>query len=252
MIYGMYLSASGMLANLHRQDVVANNLANSQTVGFKRHLAVFQQRMTEADARGDHSHTNPAMEPLGGGLLLSPTAIDFSQGELERVDNPLHAALVGDGFFALRAPDGAQYFTRDGRFGVNREGQLALETQPDHLVLDINRNPISVQAGVHVIDEAGHLLSNGRQVGQVGIFDVPDRRQLTSAGGNRFTTPDAAAWQGAPARVVSGFVEMSNAEPARELSTLIDSQRQLEIHANMIRLQDQTLGRLVNDVAKIS
>lgn len=251
MIYGMYLSSSGMLANLHRQDVVANNLANSQTVGFKRHVVAFQERATEAQARGQFHNTNMALEPIGGGMLVSPTGIDFSQGLLERDHVPLHAALVGDGFFAVQSPEGETYFTRDGRFHVNHEGQLAHELNRNMLVLDQSMNPITIEAGRHEISADGAISSNDRVVAKLGLFDVADRNQLEKVGGNRFSAPAEDTWQTATPTVKGGYVELSNADPAIELSSLINAQRQIELHANMIRLQDQTLGRLVNDVAKI-
>src|SRR3954454_7131920 len=87
MIYGLYLSATGVMANAHRQDVIANNLANSETVGFKRDVTSFQERLTEAQAQ--RGPTNPLLENIGGGLLVHPTAIDFTQGELETTGNNL-------------------------------------------------------------------------------------------------------------------------------------------------------------------
>src|ERR1043165_5413396 len=122
MNYGLYLSATGVLTNSHRQDVIANNLANSETVGFKRNLALFQQRRTEADSQGAaglSDQTDPLLEKIGGGLLLSPTYVDHSQGTLEQTGQNLDVAIHGDGFFAVQ--DGKQTrLTRDGRFLVDQ------------------------------------------------------------------------------------------------------------------------------------
>jgi len=127
-IYGLYLSATGVLTNSYRQDVIANNLANAQTVGFKRSLALFQQRRTEAqspDAADLSDQTDPLLEHIGGGLLLAPTAIDHSQGTLEQTGQNLDLAIHGDGFFAVQ--DGKQTrLTRDGRFLVDSDGHLIL------------------------------------------------------------------------------------------------------------------------------
>src|SRR5437667_10189719 len=100
MIYGLYLSATGVLANTYRKDVIANNLANSETVGFKRHLASFQQRPPESQTMGRPDLSNPMLDNLGGGFLVAPTQIDTSQGDLETTGNNLDAAIYGKGFFA--------------------------------------------------------------------------------------------------------------------------------------------------------
>jgi flagellar basal body rod protein FlgG len=83
MLYGLYLSATGVVTSSYKQDVVANNLANSESVGFKRDVPSFQERLTEAAARRQPGASNPLLEKLGGGLFASPTAVDPRQGELE-------------------------------------------------------------------------------------------------------------------------------------------------------------------------
>ena len=82
MIYGLYLSASGVLANSYRQDVIANNIANSETVGFKKDLAMLQQRSTAAQETGRSGQTDPLLEPIGGGLLSERPEIDTAAGRL--------------------------------------------------------------------------------------------------------------------------------------------------------------------------
>ena len=100
MIYGLYLSAAGVQTNSYRQDVISNNIANAQTVGFKRDLALFQQRRTEVSERGlSPSQSNALLEKLGGGVFASPTLIDHTQGELENTGNNLDVAIAGQGYF---------------------------------------------------------------------------------------------------------------------------------------------------------
>src|ERR1700709_2831305 len=101
MLYGLYLSATGVLTNSYRQDVIANNIANAETVGFKRDLALFQERRTEAAERGlPPSRSNPVMEALGGGVFASSPIVDKTQGELEPTGNNLDVAIVGQGYYA--------------------------------------------------------------------------------------------------------------------------------------------------------
>src|SRR3954469_23516855 len=108
MLYGLYLSATGVMTNAYRQDVIANNIANAESVGFKRDLALFQERPTEAQARrfrgGGPSggQSNDLLEGLGGGMFASPTKIDTKSGELETTGNNLDVAIQGDaGYFMV-------------------------------------------------------------------------------------------------------------------------------------------------------
>src|SRR3954470_16064638 len=121
MLYGLYLSATGVMTNAYRQDVISNNIANAETVGFKRDLALFQERRTERAERGlSPGRSNPMLEALGGGVFASPTVIDKSQGELEPSDNNLDVAIVGQGYFTVSNGDrGEVALTRNGRFIVN-------------------------------------------------------------------------------------------------------------------------------------
>src|SRR6202167_1219493 len=118
MIYGLYLSASGVLTNSYRQDVIANNIANSETVGFKKDLALLQQRPTAAQELGRYDQTNSLLEPIGGGLLAANTVVDSSPGEIESTGNNLDVALQGKGFLAV-SHNGQTHLTRNGQMILN-------------------------------------------------------------------------------------------------------------------------------------
>ncbi len=262
MIYGMYLSASGVVANSYRQDVIANNLANAETNGFKRDLPMFRQRLTEAQQRrlsgGGGGNTNAMLEALGGGLLATRTAVDSSQGELEPTHNEKDLAIEGQGYFAVRDAAGNVKLTRDGRFMVDAQGQLSVANGRGERVLDAKGKPIFIDGRLPLgIDQDGSITQAGRTVGQVGVFDVPDRSRLTKSGGTMLSYPGLTSDTGplaaaTAATVRSGFIERANVDPTTELTALMDAQRQLEANANMIRYQDQTLAKLVNEVGKIA
>jgi flagellar basal-body rod protein FlgF len=252
MIYGLYLSATGVLANSHRQDVIANNLANVESVGFKRDLAVFQEQRTEASLRGlsPAIHSNRVLEGIGGGMKVAPTFVDHSPGELEQTGNPLDVAIQGSGYFRVQDQN-ETLLTRDGRFTVNGQGYLAL-AGGGKMVLDDKGSPIKLPpGGVSSIERDGAVNQNGQMVARVGLFDVPQDAKLTKRGDAMFAYAQSRPLRPADGVLRSGFVERSNAEPTTQLSALLDAQRQLEANANLIRYQDQTLGRLVNDVGKI-
>jgi flagellar basal-body rod protein FlgF len=252
MIYGLYLSATGVLASLHRQDVIANNLANSETVGFKRHLTAFQERPPESTAQGRPDLSNAMLDNLGGGFLVSPTRIDLSEGELEATGNNLDAAIFGKGFFAVD-DHGTTRLTRAGQFLVNQQSQLVTSTGQQ--VLDTDGKPIELPGLMPSrlqIENDGRITHEGKTVAQLGFFDVPDETQLTKQGGNLFGYPEGIkSWQPAQGQIRGGFTERANVDPAIELTQLMETQRQLEANANMIRYQDSALSKAVNEVGKI-
>jgi flagellar basal-body rod protein FlgF len=254
MIYGLYLSATGVLTSSHRQDVIANNLANAQTVGFKRNLALMQQRRTEAQSGGGFEKSDPMLESMGGGLLLAPTSVDRSEGALEMTNSNLDVAIYGPGFFTVQ--DGNETrLTRNGQFMTDRNGTLILSDGSGHQVLDADGKQIQlkdVPAAQVSIDKDGTISANGEIVDRLGLVDVPDEAQLTQRGGTLMSYPNMGQLTPATGTLQSGFVEQSNVDPTTELTQLIDAQRQLEANANMIHMQDQTLAEAVTDVGKIS
>ncbi len=249
MNYGLYLSAMGVLANSQRQDVIANNLANAETVGFKKDLALFQEQRTEAQIHGNRKQSNDLLEPLGGGLVPSGTTLDLSQGPIENTSNPLDVAILGDGYFAVRNGENLM-LTRAGRFQVDRNGVLA--TDAGHSVLSDKMSSISLAPGAVNIGKDGIITQNAQTVGRLGVFSVPDPKLLAKRGANLMSYPDIErSLKASDAQLHNEALEQSNSEPTTELAALMDAQRQLEANANMIRYQDQMLSRLVNDVAKI-
>lgn len=256
MIYGLYLSATGVVTNAYRQDVIANNLANSETVGFKKDLALFNQRLTEAQHRriaagGRFNPSNPLLEKIGGGLLAHPTLIDNSQGELEPTGGALDVAIEGQGYFAVDA-GGETRLTRNGQFSVDETGHLILSNARGEQVLDADKRPIRLAPGGNVwVGKDGTITQNSLPVGRIGVFDVADRSRLLKTGGALLTAGEQELRPAAGATLHNESVERANVDPATELAALMDTQRQLEANANMIRYQDQTLAKLVNEVGKI-
>jgi flagellar basal-body rod protein FlgF len=254
MIYGLYLSATGIMTNSHRQDVIANNLANAETVGFKRSLALFQQRRTEAQQSGKSDESDPIMEKIGGGLLVAPTSYDQTQGSLEATSNNLDVAVHGSGYFTVQSGNDVR-LTRNGQFMTDREGWLIQADGSANRVLDADGKPIQIK-GVPdsqiSIDKDGTINANSQPVARLGLVDVPDKQLLMQQGGTLMSYPNMKQLTPASGQLQGGMLERSNVDPTTELTQLIDAQRQLEANANMLRMQDLTLSRTVNDVGKIS
>lgn len=254
MIYGLYLSASGVMTSSYRQDVIANNIANSETVGFKRDLAMFQERRTEMQDSGvARSRSNAMLEALGGGVLAAPTQMDRSQGDMDHTGSNLDLAIRGEGYLKVGNGD-KMNLTRDGRMIVNGKGHLAMAINSDAELLDIKGKPIAVDSRIPpVVDTQGNVTQNNEKVGQLALVEAPDPTQLTKSGGTLLKYSDMTKLRpAANATIESGYREMSNVEPSAELSNLMDAQRQLEANANMIRYQDSMLAKVCNEVGKIT
>lgn len=253
MIYGLYLSASGVMSNSHRLDVTANNLANAETVGFKRDLATFKERRTALNERtmaGDWS--DPILENIGGGMLTEPTRVDTKQGDLEETGNPLDIGVQGKGYFTV-GNGTKKFLTRDGAFMQNSSGDLVLSMEPSQRLLDDQGNPIHIATGASAaIESDGRVFQNDSVIAKIALTDVANPSKFTKQGATLLSYPSANDIVPATGIIRSQVQERSNVDPTTELASLMDAQRQLEANANMIKYQDSTLQRLVTDVGKIS
>lgn len=249
MIYGLYSSAAGMLTNEYRQNVIANNLANADTVGFKQDIAVFAERPPESLAGNYAGPSADNLDGLSGGVWLGRTQTDFSPGPLKQTDQPLDVALDGPGFLTVEV-NGRPQYTRDGRLMKDATGQLRAVSDGAPVLglgnLPIMLNPVG---GRPSVDEDGRIYQNGAMVGRLALADFADYGALRPTGAGRFDAGDAQPG-GSSARVFSGHLESSGVEPVRELVNMIETSRAYQINAQMIAVQDQSIGRLVSVLAR--
>lgn len=248
MIYGMYQSAAGILVNEYRQNVLANNLANADTVGFKRDVATFAERLRASQAGRRQGPTNDLMEDLSGGTWLARTHTDFSEAAFVKTDNPLDVALAGPGFLRVAA-SGREYLTRDGRMMLDADGWL-VSAVDGASILGHAGQPIrlSPRGGAISIDQEGRIQQSNVTVARLGVVDVADYDGLRKAGAGRFSA-EGVGLRRSPAKVIPNFIESSGVQPLKELVTMIEAARTYQINAQMVSLQDQTAGRLINAVA---
>ena len=249
MIYGLYESAAGMMTTEYRQAVLANNLANADTVGFKRDVAVFAERVPAAQAGLREGPSAPDLEGLSGGLWLGRTYTDFSVGDKIRTDNPLDVVIENQGFLSVDA-GGQRMFTRDGRMMLDPDGRLVAVTDGAPILgrggFPIQLNP---RGGRPSIDEDGRVFQDGAMVGELETVNFPADVPLLKTGDARVIAPDGTAFAVAP-QVQSGYVESSGARPLTELVSMIEASRAYQMNAQMLSLQDQTAGRLITAVMR--
>lgn len=265
MLRGMYTGASGMLAQQVRTDVLANNLANAQTVGFKRE-AVLQRAFPEmlirrvfdpvapgGGAVGTFFGAQGAYDPrpvvgrLGTGTYVDGTWTVHEQGPLRYTGNDLDVALNGDGFFAVQTEAGVRY-TRDGRFALDAEGRLV--TLAGWPVLDADGQPIVV-GGAATIDEQGQVWVDGAVTARLGVWSFPEPQWLQREGtGLWVPTDDAGEPAPGGATVHAGYLEDANVNVVTTMVELITAFRSYEANQKVIQAYDETLGRVVNDLGR--
>jgi flagellar basal body rod protein FlgG len=248
-IYGLYHSAAGLATNEYRQAVLANNIANADTAGFKRDIAAFAERLTARTAgvrRGDGA---PSLAGLSGGLWLGQTVTDFSDAPKTATGNWQDIALDGPGFLVVET-NGRRLLTRDGRLLVDANGRLTAASDGAP-VLGAGGGPVQVnpRGGTPQIDERGRIQQDGALVGELEIVDVKNYAGLRKVGAARFAAADEEL---APsfALVQGGYVEGSGVQPLTELVSMMEASHAYQMNARMITLQDESLGRLISGVLR--
>jgi flagellar basal-body rod protein FlgF len=253
MQYGMYVSAAGALANSYRQDVIANNLANVDTVGFKRDLALVKARKTETAKTGQQKNTAADLEGIGGGLFALPTYTDFSPASLKQTDSKLDLALNGKGFFSVK--NGAQTnYTRDGRFTLNEQNQLVTFATKLPVLNDAGE-PIVLDRSLlnqTFINETGVISQGQGSVAHLGVVDFQDTTQLRKQGNNLYIATGKTAGQQASTPVMQGFLEDSGVNAIDQLTDMIRAQRLFQTNISMLQMQDETLNQAVSRLGRIA
>lgn len=263
MNYGLYLSASGVMVNSHRQDVLANNLANVNTAGFKPMFTDIRQRPAESieGAPVDFGLSNALLDKLGGGLFGKEQRVAFKADAQVKTGQNLDAALTADNaFFVVEHTDprtGEQgvRLTRAGRFSTNNVGELV--TQTGHRVLNDRGQPIVIESANAVIGRTGEvrmLDSLDRTVGS-------DRLQIVSAdltalkpdGSSLFhmTAGDTREVIESPV-LMPGHYESSGTNAIQTMMEIVSATKAATGNANMIRYHDQMLNASINTFARVA
>ena len=247
MPYGLYLSSEGAHAQSLRLDVISHNLANVDTVGFKRELAVCQARYAEAIEEGSSMPGLGSIDDVGGGIMVRETLTDFSPGPLKPTGTRTDVAIKAEGFFKVRKGEEI-FLTRAGNFTIASNGHLT--TQQGYDVLDESDGPIVILDPRWHVNESGTIWKQGG-VQNLALVKPNSLGDLTRAGENLFKPLGDVEPLGASDRkVASGYLESSSVRPTSEMVDLIQASRALEANINLMKAQDQMLGGLVNRVMK--
>lgn len=257
MLRSLYTAYTGMLNEQRRMDIMANNLANSTTAGFKMESSTSQsfdkvlgiKIRDVSEAYNDH--------PIGKmslGVKIGEVFTDFTQGALRETAGKYDLALSGEGFFAVRFVDEngkeSEKYTRDGNFRLTKDGY----------VTDIYGNRLKTESGVlqvptDVADIAistdGKVFANNKIIDQIKIVDFENYDYIEKFGNSLYKTVEGAVEKEPSAEVLQGYIEQSNVNPVREMVNLITITRAYEANQKMIQSSDSILEKAVNSIGKV-
>ncbi|MFP4562862.1 MAG: flagellar basal-body rod protein FlgF [Spirochaetia bacterium] len=282
MLRGLYTGASGMVAQMHRMDVLSNNLANVDLNGYKRDTSVHKafpellvRRMNDDGVYKfpfGSADMAPVVGKIGTGVEMNEAYTVFSQGALKETENSFDLALEGEGFFTVLTPEGERY-TRNGSFTLGREGLLV--TKEGYPVLGAE-GPIQIKENNFVVDEKGKVYVNStfaddpqrlvaleeneweniELVDSLKIVDFDRSRFIKKQGGSLWReTVDSG-----PATVIpeverpnvrQGFLEGSNVNPVTEMVRMIEVNRAYEANQKVVQSQDSLTGKLINEAVRV-
>lgn len=282
MLRGIYTGASGMVAQMHRMDALANNLANVDVTGYKRDTTV-QKAFPELLIRRlsddglykfpfGSAETGPVVGRLGTGVEFNELYTVFEQGALKETESPFDLALDGEGFFSIDTEAGERY-TRNGGFVLGREGFLT--TKDGNPVLGEN-GYIRIKENNFSIDSEGRVWQNStfsedperlvsaeenewdslELVDTLKIVDFRRTRYLKKQGDSMWAaTPESGRASGLVTgerpKVYQGFLESSNVNPVTEMVNMIEVNRAYEANQKVIQSHDTLTDRLLNQAVRV-
>lgn len=248
MSYGMYISAEGAAAQSRRLEIVANNLANVDTVGFKRDVPSFQSRFSEAIQQGLVSPGSRSIDDVGGGVKIADVETDYSEGQLQETGNDLDLAIIGKGFFQVLGENDEVLLSRAGNFRLTSDGRLVSQegTQP---VLDQRGSEIQLAPNIPwSLTQDGVILQAGNAK-VLGMMEPASLGDLVKVGENAFRSLGTVEPVPVNERQVrQGYLEMSGSDPTRQMMAMIESSRAFEANTRMVQNHDSMTSSLISRV----
>ncbi len=254
MMQSLYTSSTGMLGMQKQIDTTANNIANVNTIGFKKSRAEFADLMYQVMEYAGTSTSDVTKSPTGieVGLGVRPTAVTklFGEGSLKQTENELDVAITGGGFFKLELPDGTEVYSRNGAFKIDETGAIVnsdgYKLVPE-IVIPEDATSVSIGTdGIVSVVQAGQTQAS--QVGQVLLTNFINPAGLHALGDNLYTETDSSGQpiddtpgQNGLGILRQGFVELSNVQLVVELTDLITGQRAYDANSKVITTSDEML-----------
>lgn len=266
MVKGLYTAYTGMINEQRRLDTLTNNLANSNTIGYKKEGATAQSFDDTLAIKIKDSSVGVMPQNIGVinmGVDIGETYTDYSQGSFRLTDKPADLAISGTGFFAIEFTDKqgntSIKYTRNGEFTVNKDGYF-VTSDGDYLLNAQAATAGQTGAAAHVrvdpvqeysINSQGYIYQGGQVVGQIGIVDFENYDYLAKYGENLYQPVAGATMIAADATIEQGCLETSNVNIVDEMVSMITIQRAYEAGQKMIQTEDETLEMAVSQVGRV-
>lgn len=258
MIKGLYTAGAGMMLQMARQDVVANNLANVNTSGYKKQVAVAQafpnmlmSRLGEIEKNSQGKYEPVPVKLIGGlgtGAVIDKIYNDLSMGNIRKTENATDLALNSDGYFSVLTPQGERY-TRNGQFKINSEGILT--TNQDYPVLDTGNQPITLE-GEFLVDEMGNISINGENIARLKTVGFDNPQYLQREGDNLLAVQEEEGINLESPGILQGYIEDSNVNAVKEMVEMINVVRAYEAMQKVVQAEDDTTKVAIDQVGSVS
>jgi len=257
MLHGLYVSGLAAVGQSVKLDVIANNLANVNTPGFRRDSLSFQERLVEAlEDKPDLQYYNLLVDRYGGAPFIDDVSWDQNSGSFEQTDRDFDFAIVGEGFFGVKdLQTDKVYYTRSGNFTLDGNGRVVTQNGKYQLLnqdgAGVNMDPSAGLTDLRV-DEEGQFFQGDALLHQFMVRDFSDKDNLRKHGHNlyQYTGSETGVSQGY--RVVQGALESSTVNTISEMVEMIKATRAVESNLQMVTMQDGTLDRLINGFGRPS
>ena len=250
------IAATGMLAQQRNVEVISNNIANLNTVGFKRQRAEFQDLLYQTIERaGAISSTTGAVTPngvqIGAGVKTGSVYRITEQGNVTATGNDFDLAISGRGLFRVELPDGREAYTRAGNFAVSADGRVVTEDGYEVLPgVTVPEDSVDVSISSDGVVEARIAGEQDlREIGRLELVTFFNESGLEAIGDNLLLETSASGEPviGSPGEegfggIMQGYLETSNVDPVQEITALIAAQRAYEMNARVIETSDQMLS----------
>jgi flagellar basal-body rod protein FlgF len=257
---GIFGATEGAKVQSAYLDVIANNLANAQTVGFKADKLEFGEYLFQAEFKDYggpilEKEQRPRYANCDGTeqafVKITGQRIDMGQGNLRQTGNVLDVAIDGAGFFQVRLEDGQTFFTRDGRLRMGADGEL--QHSSGGQILDESGQPIRIGGqGPIAIEPDGTIFQGKAEQGKLAVYKLPVESAIGKAGHTLFSydRPEAPPELNDDARIQQGFIEGSNVNPIAEMTRMIQVNRHFEYMNKLIKAYNDTDMRSIADVGR--
>jgi flagellar basal-body rod protein FlgG len=255
-----------MITETNRTDVIANNLSNANTTGYKRDVAVSSEfepmllrRVDDQNDRTDvtsfkgfsvNGGNAPVVGELGMGSYTAEIATNHEQGALHATGNPFDLAIAGAGYFAVQTPQGVRY-TRNGNFYKQSDGRLV--TANGQAVLNRQGQSIIIPNGTANIQigSKGQVYADGQMVDTLQFVQFDNRRAVLKQGDSLYYPQEGAQPQPATGTIEQGMLEASNVNVVSDMVELINNYRMYEAGSKAVTTQDSMADKAVNEVGKV-